>query len=584
MLRYRLFVEVNDARRDVEKKASEQLHSWLREKNLDADALREGTEVALADHATGSLDHSVRADGSRSLRSVIKEHNSGGHWRTQLTIDVPGHARSKPWLWLDLDGPGHIEAGIPRLARSLLEVFDANAGGVRHGEAQPIWDADEIADLVDAVRDPSRRTLVFVAGSDPRLPFGQWLDHVRNLLRDCVGLAGGYVLSPDATAAFNKAVGEGHRVDPWCVRTFRPGVLLDDSEDGRRHRVLGMDRIVADPVHRLARMLGRRAREAALETPLPTAAVRVDRIFAQIINASLIAPLDKLPDEVPAARVDETVQRHIDPVAGVLSQILGGDVTVERVLELGNLAEAARAAHASRSAIEARLSGYEAELESVRQAHQELRKQLEDTQFDFADVEEERAAAQTEARRLQRLLSRVAKPDDIWTTPAVVTERRPQDYEELVDLIMGSELVQFTGNYETVRDLDRYDTGAWAGKIWDVFGTLDDYVQAITDGSFSGSVQHYLAHTPPGCRTFSIARHAADESDAVKSTDKLRRERIFPVPCAVDASERIFMGAHFKIAQFGQISPRLHYYNDVHRTGKVYVGYIGPHLRNLQTN
>lgn len=231
-----------------------------------------------------------------------------------------------------------------------------------------------------------------------------------------------------------------------------------------------------------------------------------------------------------------------------------------------------------------RLSGYETELEGSRQVQQELRKRLEDTQFDFADVEEEHAAAQAEVRRLQRLLSHVAKPEEIWTRQAADTERRPQDYEELVDLIADSARVRFTGDYEIVRELDRYDTGAWAGKIWDVFGALEDYVEVVTEGSFSGSVQHYLAHTPPGRRTYSVARHAADESDPVKLTDKLRRERIFPVPRVVDEGGRIFMGAHFKIAQFGQISPRLHYYNDVHGSGRVYVGYVGPHLRNLQTN
>jgi hypothetical protein len=44
------------------------------------------------------------------------------------------------------------------------------------------------------------------------------------------------------------------------------------------------------------------------------------------------------------------------------------------------------------------------------------------------------------------------------------------------------------------------------------------------------------------------------------------------------------MGAHFKIAQFAGISPRLHYYNDVRGTGRLYIGYIGRHLRNSQTN
>ncbi|GAA1082723.1 hypothetical protein [Tsukamurella spumae] len=43
-------------------------------------------------------------------------------------------------------------------------------------------------------------------------------------------------------------------------------------------------------------------------------------------------------------------------------------------------------------------------------------------------------------------------------------------------------------------------------------------------------------------------------------------------------------GAHFKIAQSGMISPRMHYLDDTARTKKVYVGYIGPHLPTKATN
>ncbi|HEY5854382.1 MAG TPA: hypothetical protein VIW24_10115 [Aldersonia sp.] len=65
----------------------------------------------------------------------------------------------------------------------------------------------------------------------------------------------------------------------------------------------------------------------------------------------------------------------------------------------------------------------------------------------------------------------------------------------------------------------------------------------------------------------------------------LRQSRMLPVPAAVAATGLVFMGAHFfmgahcKLAQSKRISPRLHYYyNDVAKTGKVYVGYIGRHL------
>ena len=73
-------------------------------------------------------------------------------------------------------------------------------------------------------------------------------------------------------------------------------------------------------------------------------------------------------------------------------------------------------------------------------------------------------------------------------------------------------------------------------------------------------------------------RHAYTESESVQNMPTLRQARMLPVPATVAPTGVIFMGAHFKLAQSKRISPRLHYYNDVAKTGKVYVGYIGRHL------
>ena len=60
--------------------------------------------------------------------------------------------------------------------------------------------------------------------------------------------------------------------------------------------------------------------------------------------------------------------------------------------------------------------------------------------------------------------------------------------------------------------------------------------------------------------------------------------REFPVPAELAPDDTVFMGAHFKIARKGLISPRMHYYDDTGQSGKIYVGYIGKHLPNAHTN
>jgi hypothetical protein len=44
------------------------------------------------------------------------------------------------------------------------------------------------------------------------------------------------------------------------------------------------------------------------------------------------------------------------------------------------------------------------------------------------------------------------------------------------------------------------------------------------------------------------------------------------------------MVSHFKLARIGLVSPRLYYFDNYTNDRSVYVGYLGPHLRNTQTN
>ncbi|WP_157121010.1 hypothetical protein [Nocardia miyunensis] len=97
-------------------------------------------------------------------------------------------------------------------------------------------------------------------------------------------------------------------------------------------------------------------------------------------------------------------------------------------------------------------------------------------------------------------------------------------------------------------------------------------------------MEAYLSDTPGELHGFPPNKHARDESGDVQKNPKFRSPRLLPVPDSVNARGRIFMGAHFKIAQFAMISPRMHYYDDILRSAKIYIGYIGPHLPSSKTN
>jgi hypothetical protein len=73
------------------------------------------------------------------------------------------------------------------------------------------------------------------------------------------------------------------------------------------------------------------------------------------------------------------------------------------------------------------------------------------------------------------------------------------------------------------------------------------------------------------------------ESQTVNDNEKLWKKRILPIDKAVNPGGEQYMEAHVKIAEGGgPLAPRIYFYP--HRsTGKVYVGYFGPH-RNMPNN
>src|SRR5699024_6872242 len=69
------------------------------------------------------------------------------------------------------------------------------------------------------------------------------------------------------------------------------------------------------------------------------------------------------------------------------------------------------------------------------------------------------------------------------------------------------------------------------------------------------------------------------ETTHTASSPEFRQARTFRVPVEVDPDGSAYFGAHVRIEP-GRTSPapRLHYYDDSAGSGKVYVGYLGPHL------
>lgn len=133
---------------------------------------------------------------------------------------------------------------------------------------------------------------------------------------------------------------------------------------------------------------------------------------------------------------------------------------------------------------------------------------------------------------------------------------------------------------DSVSSLDKAPQArTWAEKVHNALVALSDYAQS----GFNGDFKRFCEAKPSGHSYISEASVARHEPAATSNNKQRSEERTFPVPKEVDPSGKIYMPEHIILGN-GGISPRLHYLDDTKRTGKVYIGYLGPHLLSRDTN
>ncbi len=594
VLGYRAFFNVGK-QHELTEMVEEQLHSWMKRKRWRYDDLAEGSVVTVADEARCVVLGEHLQDGSRTRRYRFLQDGQGGQWITELTIYQSRN--DDGWVWLEIDQPeGAPRAGTPGLASMLVEVLT-----VRDGDhsltAQPIPALTADVDtVIGAVTDPNRRGLVFVSGSlsDADIPLPKWNGFVSMILKETVGLSSAYLLDPESTEEFNRRLPKSHQVRPYTVRTYRPDVHLDEPLDSERHRILSTNTIVRDNPQWLQKLLGTRAREAAISASLPAAVRRVDRRLRDALDTLLLdrtaASASETLVEFPTATSPSTVESGTDHVTGaiqvMLQQLFGDDaVTEDSLRRLGQLALEGKSGRRATDDARQRLATLENQVDAGENAIRRLTELLEDEQIERAQSEGENAEMDRLIRFLQTKLASMGSPD-AWVIPEKTQiDTPPGSFGDLLGRLQELKNVVFTGDHTHALELDDHEVlGTWASKCWRALLALEDFVELSLSGKFSGSVETYLSTTPAGAHGFPVNRHASSESEDVGKNPKYRRPRTLPVPTDVDPSGEVFMDAHFKIAQFRLISPRMHYYDDNSRSGKVYVGYIGCHLPTKKTN
>jgi hypothetical protein len=562
------------------------------------------------------------AAGARSLRYRLTESPTMGGWVT--TVTVHGDGAQDNWIWVDVSAPSseprqaaarggpakEVDAegawwvGVPHMVRAVLSAADAVDGQMTLATRPALVTADDVDDLISVICDPGRHGTALVAAPVPEVPLPRLAGYVERLTRECVGLAGLYVLDQEAARQLAESFGPAHAVPPGAIRTFLPGADPASEVDARRHRVLLPRTIAEQPPGKLAHLLGRAHRFRALGLPLPAQVAQVDRQLSRAEPAAVLRAIQEAPPgpprrgpgdgpggPVPAGQVATSAVREVAFTGELLTRLVdefqsraagGIDDVSARYREL--LAEG-RGVLRGHQEISRRFAALQDLLEEAQDDRDQARARLEDEQLDHAQTQAELLAAKLELDRLRGVLARAGRVDR--TRAALAMTRSPGSFAELIERLEEHRLsrVVFTGNPKHALELDDFDPlGTWAARTWDVLRVLDGYAAARHRGEFGKGVHAYLVHTPPGQPGYPPGAHATQESDFVENSPRLGKLRVLPVPEAVSPGGAVFMGAHFKIARMGLVSPRLYYHDDAGQTEKIYVGYIGKHLPTGHAN
>jgi hypothetical protein len=156
----------------------------------------------------------------------------------------------------------------------------------------------------------------------------------------------------------------------------------------------------------------------------------------------------------------------------------------------------------------------------------------------------------------------------------------PQSWEEMASLV--GELMPHValgdiwGPLEKLRQHKHEDV--WLRRTWDSLEALEAYAEAKEEHG-ADMLPHFQAYLNwREAKTLVPANmYCASEANLRRNDSRFAEVRMFEVP----GKGLVFMQEHFRIGGIRPPAPRMHVYDDTAGdSGKIHVGYLGPHLPN----
>lgn len=507
----------------------------------------QGDDACESDALRVKLRRETAAHGGVSETLLeLDQHVTVGQSIVVLRVLTSG---TEGWIWVDVEMPADqpsvaSASGVQDLVCALLN--DAESGGGR-----PRLDTDRVGTRPIAV-EPTRQQVVPLAerlrDSERAMPYvviahdyldgpGPTMNRAKATARQLAGFARVYVLPAQTINPFQVVMGADLDVQPGEARLYLPG-----EHEAHRHRTLEAEVVRSDPDV-------------------------TGRWFGRLLQTVLI---DREPPEL--------YRRS--------RQLLGDRRELQEPSPDTDAAERAEALEAEVEEVWAALYQSRDERAAARSERDELSQQV-------LDMQEELELAQLRAEELQEKL--IDKEDQMVEmlvrvgeagTP-MVSDASGRKYAPVTSVRHALQLaranlvrVEIPDDAELhVAELDNaIEARSWARSVFDGLLALEAYAHA---GAKFGDFRDWCRSSKhPRAWYANSKKLAMRESEEVMRRPELRRLRQMPVSQRVDNSGRITMEAHLKLSN-GSLAPRLYFHDDTSKngsTGKIHVGYIGPHL------
>lgn len=286
------------------------LNSWMASKAIGVDAalagqylLEHGNVITVIDEARGA---------GRLYRWTRWHPQAFPREVSRSTITAFEHPDEPGWLWAEItaaDEPAPRSSlappcmSVPRVLRTLFGALSLTDGRTEIA-AEPLWvTSRHLPDVMDYLADETRLGPLYVA-SQAAMPAEDFENWVAEVTWHLTGMGSVLLLDDAVEVEFNEMLGDEHAIPHGTIRTYLPGVDLDDAMDPRRHRILGTERIRTTEPRRLAGMLGLAARMRAARLRLPAEVLALDSHLRAVESAATNGNrgnLHAIPSAEPAA-------------------------------------------------------------------------------------------------------------------------------------------------------------------------------------------------------------------------------------------------------------------------------------------